>query len=51
MAEIEIRMEIVQDIRDQLKHARHVVAPTGAGMSQESVLPTFRDTVDGLWNR
>jgi NAD-dependent deacetylase len=29
--------------------ARHVVASTGAGMSRESGIPTFRDALEGLW--
>jgi NAD-dependent deacetylase len=33
-----------------LKAARHVVALTGAGMSQESGLPTYLASIDGLWN-
>ncbi|MEM7622774.1 MAG: NAD-dependent deacylase [Planctomycetota bacterium] len=32
-----------------LADARSVVALTGAGMSAESQIPTFRDTMDGLW--
>ena len=44
-------MEIAQDIYDHLQRANHVVALTGAGMSQESGLPTFRDSADGLWSR
>jgi NAD-dependent deacetylase len=31
--------------------ARRVVAATGAGMSRESGIPTFRDAQDGLWAR
>lgn len=31
--------------------ARHVVVVTGAGMSQESGVPTFRDAQTGLWAR
>ena len=29
--------------------AHHVVVLTGAGVSAESKIPTFRDTMDGLW--
>src|SRR3954465_11464999 len=29
--------------------ARRVVASTGAGMSRESGIPTFRDAMEGLW--
>lgn len=29
--------------------AKRFVVLTGAGMSQESGIPTFRDAMDGLW--
>lgn len=32
-----------------LRGARHVVVLTGAGISAESDIPTFRDTMDALW--
>lgn len=41
----------VQRAAEALRQAKHVVALTGAGMSQESGVPTFRDAVDGLWAR
>jgi NAD-dependent deacetylase len=34
-----------------LAQARHVVALTGAGVSAESGIPTFRDALTGLWAR
>jgi len=34
-----------------LREARHVVAFTGAGVSAESGLSTFRDAMTGLWSR
>ena len=34
---------------EALRGARHVVALTGAGISAESGLPTFRDPMTGLW--
>src|SRR5437764_716566 len=34
-----------------LANARSVVVSTGAGMSQESGIPTFRDAMEGLWAR
>jgi NAD-dependent protein deacetylase/lipoamidase len=34
-----------------LAGARSVVASTGAGMSKESGIPTFRDAMEGLWAR
>ncbi len=32
-----------------LKNAKHIVAMTGAGVSAESGVPTFRDAQTGLW--
>ncbi|MFB5621626.1 MAG: NAD-dependent deacetylase, partial [Candidatus Nitrosomaritimum yanchengensis] len=37
-----------EQIEDQLKNAQKVVFVTGAGISQESGIPTFRGK-DGLW--
>ncbi|TVQ59951.1 MAG: NAD-dependent deacylase [Phycisphaerales bacterium] len=34
---------------DAVRSARHVVALTGAGVSAESGVPTFRDAQTGLW--
>lgn len=34
---------------DKLRHARHIVVFTGAGVSTESGIPTFRDAQTGLW--
>ena len=34
-----------------LREARHVTVLTGAGISAESGVPTFRDPQDGLWSR
>lgn len=36
---------------DILREARRVVVSTGAGMSRESGIPTFRDAQEGLWAR
>lgn len=36
---------------DRLREARHVVVFTGAGVSAESGIPTFRDALTGLWER
>jgi len=38
---------LIQSLRD----AKHVVAFTGAGISAESGIPTFRDPLTGLWAR
>ncbi|MFQ5781661.1 MAG: NAD-dependent deacetylase [Nitrosopumilus sp.] len=37
-----------ESIKDQIKDAKKIVFVTGAGMSQESGIPTFRGK-DGLW--
>lgn len=34
---------------ERLRQAKHVVVFTGAGVSQESGIPTFRDAMTGLW--
>lgn len=34
-----------------LRAARHIVVFTGAGISAESGIPTFRDALTGLWER
>ena len=36
---------------DALHRARHVVVFSGAGVSAESGIPTFRDSLTGLWER
>lgn len=36
---------------DTLRNARHLVVFTGAGVSAESGIPTFRDSLTGLWKR
>ena len=36
---------------EALRGARRVVVFTGAGMSAESGVPTFRDALTGLWER
>jgi NAD-dependent deacetylase len=38
-------------LAESLRHARHVAVLTGAGVSAESGLPTFRDALTGLWAR
>jgi NAD-dependent deacetylase len=37
------------DIRDWVRAARRIVVLSGAGMSAESGVPTFRDAQTGLW--
>jgi NAD-dependent deacetylase len=40
---------ILDQLVPALQHAQHVVVLTGAGISAESGLPTFRDPMTGLW--
>lgn len=44
-------MRFAPDLLDKLHHARHVAVFTGAGVSAESGIPTFRDAQTGLWAR
>ncbi|HJV70001.1 NAD-dependent protein deacylase [Ideonella sp.] len=38
-------------LRERVQAAQRIVVLTGAGMSAESGIPTFRDTLTGLWSR
>ena len=40
-----------QNILDLLKNAKHIAVLTGAGVSAESGIPTFRDALTGLWSQ
>src|SRR5512144_2550780 len=42
-------MNFDRDLIEQLRTARRVAVLTGAGVSQESGLRTFRDAQTGLW--
>ncbi|MNJ33540.1 NAD-dependent protein deacylase [compost metagenome] len=42
-------MLLDQRLSDALRDARHVLVFTGAGVSAESGIPTFRDPLTGLW--
>jgi len=44
-------MRIDPRLVQRLRNARRVVALTGAGISAESGIPTFRDAQSGLWAR
>ncbi len=39
----------IQEVANRLSEAKSVVVVTGAGVSAESKIPTFRDAMDGLW--
>src|SRR5437764_14102731 len=41
--------DIAQELIERLRAASKVVAFTGAGVSAESGIPTFRDALTGLW--
>src|SRR5581483_3919865 len=43
------RYDIPQELIERLRAANKVVAFTGAGVSAESGIPTFRDAQTGLW--
>lgn len=42
---------MLQEIGAHIRVAQHVTALTGAGISAESGLPTFREAQSGLWSR
>ena len=42
---------ISQEVREAMQDALHIMVFTGAGVSAESGIPTFRDALDGLWAR
>ncbi|GAB4412619.1 MAG: NAD-dependent deacylase [Anaerolineae bacterium] len=41
--------ELVRAVAQLLRDSRLLVVLTGAGVSKESGIPTFRDALDGLW--
>ncbi|MBV8465302.1 MAG: NAD-dependent deacylase [Burkholderiales bacterium] len=43
-------MDFAPELIQALREARHVVVFTGAGVSAESGIPTFRDALSGLWS-
>ena len=43
--------DAVAAVRERLARAQRVCVLTGAGMSAESGIPTFRDAMRGLWSR
>lgn len=46
---MQARIDIPDGLIAALRDARHVCILTGAGVSAESGVPTFRDARDGLW--
>ena len=51
MTKAEIDLEIPMSLLEKLRAAKHVVVLTGAGISVESGLSTFRTPQSGLWER
>jgi NAD-dependent deacetylase len=41
----------LDEVRGWLAKAKHIAVLTGAGISAESGIPTFRDALNGLWAR
>jgi NAD-dependent deacetylase len=46
-----MRVDELRNAADLLARAKRVVVLTGAGISAESGVPTFRDALTGLWER
>ena len=38
-------------LKEAIREARHICVLTGAGVSAESGVPTFRDAMEGLWEK
>jgi NAD-dependent deacetylase len=46
-----VQLLLTDDLLNRLGRARHVMVLTGAGMSAESGVPTFRDAQTGIWEK
>src|SRR5262247_1051553 len=46
-----VTVEQIAEAAAHLRNATSLVVLTGAGVSKESGVPTFRDALDGLWAR
>jgi len=44
-------MDVLEKATTVLRQAHHIIVFTGAGISAESGIPTFRDRLTGLWAR
>jgi NAD-dependent deacetylase len=49
MGRVNMSQEALHRVANLIQSAKRVVILTGAGVSKESVVPTFRDAMDGLW--
>lgn len=43
--------DLIRQAAEIIKHSKRIAVLTGAGVSKESGVPTFRDALDGLWAR
>ena len=50
-ASTRLNLSSLEAAREHVAHARGVAVLTGAGISAESGIPTFRDATTGLWAR
>lgn len=41
----------LEELKQQIAEAKNIVVLTGAGISAESGVPTFRDALTGLWEQ
>ena len=48
-ASTRLNLSSLEAAREHIAHARRVAVLTGAGISAESGIPTFRDATTGLW--
>jgi NAD-dependent deacetylase len=44
-----ISVELIQQAAELIRESKQLTVLTGAGVSKESGVPTFRDALDGLW--
>src|SRR3970282_1628204 len=43
--------QLIQQTADVIRDSKQITILTGAGVSKESGVPTFRDALDGLWSK
>lgn len=48
---VEVRMEVPEGLIRMVREVERIVVLTGAGISKESGIPTFREAQTGLWAR
>ena len=47
----ELSPQAIEQVADLMRQAKSLAILTGAGISAESGIPTFRDALTGLWER